>query len=57
MEGKRAKFLHALQAWGPMRCVTCGQDMTLSGDSLRCSKGHTFNINKKGLVNLLSRQA
>lgn len=57
MEGKRAKFLRALQDFGALRCVFCGCDLTLAGDSLRCEHRHTFNINKKGSVNLLSRQA
>lgn len=57
MEGKREKFVRALSQWGEMKCVTCGQAMTLQGESLRCGRGHTFNINRKGFVNLLSKQA
>ena len=57
MEGKRAKFLNALARWGALRCVTCGCGLGLDGDALRCERGHTFNINRKGFVNLLSRQA
>ena len=57
METKHAKFKRAVTAWGPMRCVTCGGAMSAKGDSLCCESGHTFNINRKGLVNLLSRQA
>lgn len=57
MEGKRDKFLRALQTFGALQCVTCGDSLALTGDCLVCGRGHTVNINKKGFVNLLSRQA
>lgn len=38
-----------------LRCPLCGAEMTLQGASLRCGRGHGFDIAAKGYVNLLRR--
>jgi len=34
-------------------CPVCGGDLTLSGQTLRCAKGHCFDLAREGYVNLL----
>lgn len=36
-----------------LRCSVCGDGFTLSGRTLRCSRGHAFDLAKQGYVNLL----
>lgn len=55
MQSKRARWQAAAEAFGSMRCLTCGQPMTLQAGVLRCGAGHTRDVNRKGYVNALRR--
>lgn len=37
-------------------CPICGRDMFLVSSSMKCDKGHTFDISKKGVVCLLKKK-
>lgn len=37
-------------------CPICKSEVRVDNDSLKCKKGHTFNINKKGFCSLLRKQ-
>jgi len=54
MLSKKDKLLQALRRFPALCCPTCGGEMTIDGDSLRCGGGHRVNINRKGFVNVLS---
>ncbi|MCI1984139.1 MAG: methyltransferase domain-containing protein [Bifidobacteriaceae bacterium] len=47
---------HAIEKFkdlGPLfRCPVCGEDLTFHDAALQCSQRHTFNINRKGYVDL-----
>lgn len=37
-------------------CPVCGQDLLVNDDySLKCSRGHSFDISKKGVINLIGK--
>ena len=38
-----------------LRCPLCGEPMALLGRSLRCGRGHSFDVSAKGYVNLMRR--
>lgn len=38
-----------------LRCPLCGEPMALQGSSLRCGRGHSFDVSAKGYVNLMRR--
>lgn len=37
-------------------CPVCGERLERQQDCFRCVQGHTINVNKKGFLNVLSRQ-
>ena len=55
--GKRERFHRAAEALGCLRCPVCGGPLERRGDDLACPAGHTVNVNRKGCINVLSRQA
>ncbi|MBK1786779.1 putative RNA methyltransferase [Prauserella cavernicola] len=40
-------------ALAALRCSVCGEAVALTGHSLRCERGHAFDLAKQGYVNLL----
>ncbi len=57
MPSKLDRFCAAWQRMPAYACPVCGQTMKLIGMSLTCGKGHSFNVNKKGCVNFLTRKS
>ncbi|GAB2926045.1 rRNA (guanine-N1)-methyltransferase [Micromonospora polyrhachis] len=41
----------------PLRCPVCGLELALAETSVRCPRGHSFDIAKQGYVNLLTGRA
>jgi 23S rRNA (guanine745-N1)-methyltransferase len=42
---------------GCLVCPVCSEDLLLTGDSLRCAGGHTFDVARQGYANLLPGDA
>ena len=36
-----------------LRCPVCGETMQIVANTIRCNRGHSFDIAKEGYVNLL----
>ena len=47
--------LATVASW--LRCPVCAGSMTLDERSLRCDRGHAFDVAKQGYVNLLGHGA
>ena len=54
---KKEKLLKQLEAFGHMRCPVCKAGLAVQAESLVCKSSHTFDINKKGFVNLALKQS
>ena len=56
MLSKKERFFETLKRTPILCCPACGETLTPTGDSLRCVRHHTWNVHRKGCINLLSRQ-
>lgn len=57
MLSKKERFFAALEQCPVLCCPVCGGALTAMGDSLRCGRGHTLNVHRKGCLNVLSKQS
>ncbi len=57
MQSKRDRLFEAVEALGSLCCPVCGGAVRRQKQNLSCDKGHTLNVNRRGCVNLLTRQA
>jgi len=56
MESKLQKALNSLQKWqGALACPVCAQPLYTQENRVCCAHGHSWDVNRKGYVNLLSR--
>lgn len=57
MLSKRDKLFAAAERMGALCCPTCSKPLRQREQDFVCVSGHVVNVNRKGCVNLLSRQA
>jgi len=50
---KIEKKKRLMEAYGHFRCPKCQGKLSLEGNSLKCTLGHTYDISKKGTVNFV----
>lgn len=56
MESKLQKALNSLRQWEDvLACPICAQPLHTEQNRVCCARGHTWDVNRKGFVNLLSR--
>ncbi|MBQ8537365.1 MAG: methyltransferase domain-containing protein [Clostridia bacterium] len=56
MESKMQKALSSLGRWQEaLACPVCGGGIEVEAHRIRCVHGHSWDVNRKGYVNLLSR--
>ena len=56
MESKLQKALSSLKDWeDALACPLCGRALKIQEKRLVCSRGHSWDVNRRGYVNLLSR--
>ncbi len=56
-KSKKQKLLEKIQEFGQFRCPKCDGRFNINEGSLQCENGHTFDVNKKGFVNLALKQS
>lgn len=57
MLSKRDKLYQAAQRLGALACPKCGGSLARVGDDFACAAGHRINVNRRGCLNVLSRQS
>lgn len=56
MESKLQKAMGCLEKWQEaLACPVCHGGIQTEGNRIRCINGHSWDVNRKGFVNLLSR--
>lgn len=56
MASKREKLYAAAERLSALRCPACGKPLARAEGDFACALGHRQNVNRKGCLNLLSRQ-
>ena len=54
---KKEKLLSRMRDFGQFRCPVCYAPLDVRAQSLICENRHSFDVNKKGFVNLALRQS
>lgn len=57
MASKREKLYEAARQLGSLACPVCSAPLTRAENDFACPRGHRVNVNRKGCINVLSRQA
>lgn len=57
MLSKRDKLYQAAERLDALACPKCGERMARSGDDFACGRGHRINVNRRGCINVLSKQS
>ncbi len=52
---RKDEAFEVLERLSVLRCPRCAGELQRFGDSLICAQGHTWNMNRRGYLNLLSR--
>lgn len=54
---KRRQLVERLAAFDALKCPVCGEKLPVTGETLVCQRGHGFDVNKRGFINLAKRQS